>query len=209
MLLLNTLPTQVSLIYVKHLERFAKWPDASTSIDLYQFGVARDLRHSHICFIQGQDMFTLAPVHAPVHVSMCQHPAWAFLRSIIDRYHTTQAKAALSRVSPPDKASSLCNRKHDGPGLSVAINLVVTQTPGAPSEVNTDDSSIMFGAVTVRLMTLFAEEDLTVSREVQDSQKTDRLRQGVLECVSALEHLRTAMTHELAAGQTPASEVSP
>ena len=197
------------MIYVKHLERFAKWPEASTSIELYQFGVARDLRHSHICFIQGQNMFTLAPVSAPVHVSMCQHPAWGFLRSIVDRYHTTQAKAVLSRVSPPDKASSLCSRKHDGPGPSVAINLVATQTPGAPSVVNIDDWSIMFGAVTARLMTLFGEEDLTVSREVQDSQKTDRLRQGVLECVSALEHLRTAMTHELAAGQTPASEVSP
>lgn len=49
--------------------------DVSPAVDLYQFGVEGDLRHSHICFTQGLAMFTLAPVHppiyAPVHVPLC------------------------------------------------------------------------------------------------------------------------------------------
>lgn len=147
---------------------------------------------------------------APTPVSVFQNPVCDFLAAIIARRLAAQPEAALSRPGLPDKPTSLCSRQSEDPGSAVPANAVSrAHTAGAQCDVNIDDWNIMFGAVTKRLVALIGDQEPAASTDPQASQKTDRLRAEVLDCVDALERLRWAMTHEPLPRRAPGSGVSP
>jgi hypothetical protein len=148
---------------------------------------------------------------APAQIAMFQNPVCGFLAAVAGRCHATKTRAALSRLSLPDKSTSLCSRKNEDPELRVSSHAVVRpQTAATPSDVNIDDWHIMFRAVTERLTGLIGgDQGPAASTDIQASQNADRLRAEVLDCVDALERLRRAMTREPLPRRAAGSGVSP